>query len=123
NPMVPSLRVVARRRLRAPRRSITSSMPAGLGADLVIRSFSCSSMLGMAVLLIVGKRERIGEVRSCFEELALDRALARVHLGGDLRGGQVEVIAEDGHLALAARQRRQRAGDVHPIAARPLEPR
>src|SRR5213080_972657 len=81
-------------------------------------------MLGMAVLLVVvSERERIGEMRSRLGELALDRALARVHLCGDLRGGQVEVIAEDGDLALAAGERRQRVNNVDPIARRAFERR
>src|SRR6266480_5847915 len=77
-------------------------------------------MLGMAVLLIrvLDQRERLRQMPACLEELALHRALARAHLRRDLLGAEIEDVAQDGHLALAARKIRQRAGDVDPIPAR-----
>src|SRR6266487_2430923 len=77
-------------------------------------------MLGMAVLLIgvLNQRERLRQVRASLEELALHRALARTHLFRDLLGAEIEEVAEDGHLPLAAGKIRQRAGDVDPIRAR-----
>src|SRR5437870_5018271 len=78
NPTVPALLRVARRRLRAPRRSTRSPAPAGRGDASRIRVLSWSSMLGMAVLLIgvLNERERLRKVRAGLEQLALHRALA-----------------------------------------------
>src|SRR5439155_16690316 len=120
NPTVPTLRRLARRRLRAPRRSTRSPSPAGRGTASRIRVLSWSSMLGMAVLLIgvLNERERLRQMRASLEELALHGALARAHLLCDLLGAEIEEVAEDGHLALTAGKIRQRAGDVDPIRAR-----
>src|SRR5439155_4755681 len=119
NPTVPALLRLARRRLRAPRRWTRSPAPAGRGAASRILVLSWSSMLGMTVLLIVVLNERQGlrQMRAGFGELALHRALARVHLLRDLLGAEIDEVAEDGHLALAAWKIRQRAGEIDPIPA------
>jgi hypothetical protein len=78
-------------------------------------------MLGMAVLLVVGELERICEMHSSLRELALHGAFARPHLGRDVRDREVEVLAEHGDLALAARERRQRAYYVDALSGRSFE--
>src|SRR5437879_7658954 len=114
SPTEPTLRRVARRRLRAPRRSTRSPASAGRGAPSRIRVLSWSSMLGMAVLLIgvLNERERLRQVRASLEELALDGALARAPLLRDLLRAEIGAAAEGRRRPPPGRKSRPRRGDA-----------